>query len=125
MKFELENIFKNGIEDEWNEYVTEIANEYCICVDNKTTEFELWCYDDDLAQLFTDNGIGIGKVVDFEKEFNFDDNYEPLGIEYGDYLETVELHQNGKTYLCKTYCAYNGDSADYAFALFCMERRIE
>ena len=125
LKFELENIFKDGIEDEWDVYVNEVANEYCICVDNHTTEFELWCYDDDLAQLFTDFGIGIGRTVDFAKKFDFDADYQPLGLEYGDYIETTELKQNGNTYLCRVYCAHNGVGADYAFALFDIERKIE
>ena len=123
VKFELENIFKKGIENEWDEYVNEIANEYCICVDNRTTEFELWCYDCDLEELFTDYGIRVGKVINFEKEFNFDeDTYEPVGLDYNDYIETVELKQYGKTYLCRAYCAHNGVGADYAFALFDIEK---
>lgn len=120
MKFELENIFKYCLEEEWNSYVDEIIREYNICVDDKTTGLELWCYDDDLAELFTDFGIGIGKVVGFGKEFNFDKDYQPVGLTYGDYIETVELHQNGKTYECNAYCAHNGVGADYAFALFDM-----
>ena len=125
MKFELENIFKDGIEDEWDAYVDKIIDEYSICVDNRTTGLELWCYDDDLTQLFTDYGIGIGKVVDFAKQFDFDDDYQPVGLDYGDYIETVELHQNGNTYLCRAYCGYNGGSADYAFALFDIEKKGE
>ena len=126
MKFDLENIFTNGIEDEWDAYVSEIANEYCICVDNHTTEFELWCYDDDLAELFNDFGIGVGKVIDFGKLFAFDeDTYEPVGLNYGDYIETVELHQNGHIYECRVYCTFNGVGADYAFALFDMEKKGE
>ena len=125
MKFELENIFKDGIEEEWDEYVNKIIKEYNICVDNKTTHLELWCYDDDLAELFMDFGIGMGKVVGRENTFNFDENYQPFGLDYGDYIETVELHQNGKTYECHVYCAQNGVGADYAFALFDMERKTE
>ena len=125
MKFELENIFKDGIEDEWDEYVDKIIKEYNICVDDNTTDFELWCYDEDLAELFNGFGIGVGKVVGFEKEFNFDDDYQPAGLCYGDYIETVELHQNGHIYECRVYCAHNGVGADYAFALFDMEKKGE
>ena len=126
MKFELENIFKDGIEEEWDEYVDEIIDEYninAVKIDIDGHELEVWCYDDDLATLFDDFGIGIGKVVHFENKFDFDeDTYEPVGLDYDDYIETVELKQNGKTYLCKTYCAHNGVGADYAFALFDIER---
>ena len=122
MKFELENIFKDGIEDEWDVYVDRIIKKYNICVDNKTTELELWCYDDDCAELFNSFGIGVGKVVEFEKLFAFDDDYQPVGLNYGDYIETVELHQNGHTYFVPVYCAYNGTGADYAFALFEAEK---
>ena len=125
MKFELENIFKDGIEDEWDAYVDSIIDEYTINAVKITIddhEIEVWCYDEDLVELFTDFGIGIGKVINFSKKFDFDDDYEPVGLDYGDYIETVELHQNGKTYLARTYCAYNGVGADYAFALFDVEK---
>ena len=124
MKFNLENIFTDGIEDELDEYVNEIIEEYGICTyDVDDGDLEVWCYDDDLAELFDDFGIGIGKVVRSEKVFDYDeDTYEPVGLDYDDYIETVELHQNGKTYLCRAYCAYNGVGADYAFALFDIEK---
>ena len=125
MKFDLENIFKDGIEDEWDTYVNKIIKEYNICVDSKTTGLELWCYDEDLAELFNGFGIGVGKVVRFGTKFDFDEDYQPVGINYGDYLETVELHQNSHIYECKVYCAFNGVGADYAFALFDIERKIE
>ena len=123
MKFELENIFKDGIEEEWDKYVNEIIKEYTICTyDVDDGDLEVWCYDDDLATRFSDFGIGIGKTVHMAKQFNFNDDYEPVGLDYDDYIETVELHQNGNTYLCKTYCANNGCGADYAFALFDIEK---
>lgn len=123
MRFDLENIFTDRIE-EWDEYVNEVIDKYNICtyaVDDGN--LEVWCYDDDLATLFNDFGIGVGKVVHLGKRFDFDeDTYEPVGLDYNDYIETVELYQNGKTYLCKAYCAHNGVGADYAFALFDIER---
>jgi len=126
MEFILENIFTDGIEDEWDEYVDKVIDEYninAVKIDIDDHEIEVWCYDEDLAELFSDFGIGIGKVVDFAKEFNFDeDTYEPVGLDYNDYIETVELHQYGKTYLCRAYCAHNGVGADYAFALFDIEK---
>lgn len=126
MKFDLENIFKKEIEDEWDAFVDSIIDEYTINAVKITIDdhkIEVWCYDEDLAQLFNDSGIGIGKVTELNKVFNFNDDYEPVGIDYGDYIETVELHQNENTYLCRAYCAYNGVGADYAFALFDIEKR--
>ena len=125
MKFELENIFKDGIEEEWDAYVDGIIDEYTINltrVDVDDHEVEVWFYDSDLEMLFDDFGIEVGEVVHKEKTFDYDENYEPVGLDYEDYIETVELKQNGKTYLCKTYCAYNGCGADTAFALFDIER---
>lgn len=124
--FILENIFEDSIKEEWNEYIDSVIDEYTI---NATRikvddhEIEVWCYDDDLATLFDDFGINIGKVVHCENVFDYDeDTYEPVGLNYGDYIETVELHQYEKTYLCKAYCAHNGCGADYAFALFDIKR---
>lgn len=128
MKFELENIFKQGIENEWNEYVDKIIEEYNICVDNRIIDNhgkELWCYDEDLVLLFTEFGIGLGASSKVEKVFNFDEDYQPVGLTYGDYIETVELKQNGNTYLVPVYCADNGFGADYAFAIFEAEKVIK
>lgn len=125
MKFELENIFKQGIEDEWDEYVDSIIKEYNICVDTRIIDDhkkELWCYDEDLAELFNDFGIGLGMSSKVEKVFKFDEDYQPVGLDYGDYIETVELKQNENTYLVPVYCAYNGCGADYAFAIFEAEK---
>ena len=125
MKLNLEDILKYG-EDALDELLCDIVEEYNINADIVHVDGrneEVWCYDDDLTELFSDSGIGIGKVVHFENKFDFDeDTYEPVGLDYDDYIETVELHQNGNTYLCKAYCAHNGVGADYAFALFDIER---
>ena len=121
MKFDLINVFQCESEEQWNEYVDKIIDEYNINavkinVDGK--ELEVWFYDDDLSTLFTDFGIGVGITLDFKKKFAFDDDYQPVGLDYGDHIETVELHQNGNIFSCKAYCAHNGVGADYAFALF-------
>lgn len=128
MKFELENIFRKGIEDEWNTYVDAIIKDYninAVTMDIDGHEVELWCYDDDCAELFSDYSIGLGRTIDFAKKFDFDVDYQPVGLDYGDYIETTELKQNGNTYLCKVYCAHNGVGADYAFALFDIEKKGE
>lgn len=125
MEFNLSNIFTDGIEEEWDEYVDKIIEDYninAVKIDIDNHKVEVWCYDEDLAQLFNDFGIGIGKVVELNKVFDFDEDYQPVGLDYGDYIETVELKQNGNIYLVKAYCANNGCGADYAFALFDVEK---
>jgi hypothetical protein len=105
----------------WNQKLKKIIREYDICTDtteNEYGEIELWCYDNDLAKLFSDSGIGVGISSDVAKEFKYDGNFQPVGLRYGDYIETVELKQNGKTYLVPVYCAYNGIGADYGMAIF-------
>jgi hypothetical protein len=131
MNFDLERIFvlkTDEEEDKWNEFIDNLIKEYNLCTEIREIDghqMELWCYDDDLATLFYDFGIGVGNSFNVEKVFNFDDEYNPIGLDYGDYIETVELHQNGNTYLVHTYCAYNGCGADYAFAIFELEKKGE
>lgn len=132
MKFELKSMFGTVTDeefDEWDSHIDDLINEYRICVDTIESEdeyeIELWCYDDDLARLFSDSGIGIGKSFNVEKEFKVDNNYQPVGLDYGDYIETVELHQSEKTYLVPVYCAYKGAGAYYAFALFKAEKKLD
>ena len=128
MKFDLENIFKKHSDEEydkWKKLCDDLIEEYWICVDTIEIdghEIELWCYDDDLSALFTENGIGLGRSFNVEKVFNFDEDFQPVGLDYGDYIETVEFKQNGNTYFVPVYCADNGCGADYAFALFEAER---
>lgn len=130
MKLNFEDSFKHYSNEEfrkWDESINALIEEYNICTDIRETDntdyaMELWCYDDDLARLFTDNGIGVGKSFNVEKQFKVDDDYNPVGLEYGDYIESVELHQNDYVYLVPVYCAYNGCGADYAFALFEMTK---
>lgn len=124
MKLILEDMFTKQYYPafrKWNNKLKNIAKEYYICIDtteNEYGEIELWCYDDDLARLFHDSGIGLGNTSNVEKIYKYDGNFQPLGLHYGDYIETIELKQNGKTYLVPVYCAYNGIGADYGMAIF-------
>ena len=128
MRFELENILKRMSDKEyeqWNEFVESLICEYTICTDTIEIdghEIELWCYDSDLEDLFYDHGIEVGKALNVEKTFDYDEDFQPIGLDYGDYIETRELVQNGKTYLVPIYCAYNGSSCDYGFAIFKVEK---
>lgn len=78
----------------------------------------VWCWDDSVDTLLIDSGIKIGGRYNKEKEFNFDEDYEPVGLDYNDYIETVELIQNGISYFYPIYCAYNGCGAEDAIAIF-------
>ena len=127
MKFDLENIFKKYTDysDEeylkWYKFIAYLIGKYTLATDTIEVDgrtIKVWCYDDDLATLFDDNGIGVGRSFNVEKVFNYNEDYEPVGLDYGDYIETVELHQNGNTYLVPVYCAFNGCGCDYAFAIF-------
>ena len=124
ISFKLEN-FKNKDTDfvyEWNDYIDDLTSAFNINfnhINMGDKRIEVWCNDDDLENLFNTYQIEIGKVIHTSKEFKYDeDTYEPIGLSYGDFIETVELKQNGKTFLCDAYCAYNGCGAEYAFALF-------
>lgn len=91
----------------------QLANEYNLCFSNSH-----YCYDGDLEQLFDDSNINEKGCILKAKEFKYDeDTYEPIGSNYGDYLETVILEQDGKEYLCQAFVENNGCGADYAFAL--------
>ena len=122
MKFKLENIFKNEIEDKWDMYIDNLIEEYGLCVEHREIDghrVELWCYDADLEALFYDFNIDIGNQrYNIQKEFDYDDNYEPSGLNYGDYIETIELIQYGNIYYVPVYCAHNGYGADYGIAIF-------
>lgn len=126
MKFTLSNFIKtkdNAEFNEWNNYLDDIVWKYridTICsIKIGDSRIETWCLDGNLEQLFADFGIEVGKVIHAVKKFDYDEvTYEPIGLNYGDLIETVELHQNGETYLCDAYCVNNGCGAEYAFALF-------
>lgn len=78
----------------------------------------VWCWDGSLDTLLNDFGIKIGKRYNKEKVFDFNEDYEPVGLDYNDYIETVELIQNGISYFYPVYCAYNGVGAEDAIAIF-------
>ena len=114
MSFDLKNCFKKGDEDfefEWNEYLDELVHSYDINVDTfdifNDYEIEIWYYNNDLKKLFNDFGIEVGKVVYASKKSEYDE---------GDLIKIVELHQNGKTYLCDAYFVTNTET-EYALAL--------
>ena len=88
MKFDLENVFRNCSDeeyDEWDEFIDDLVEDYTLATDTIEIDdhtIELWCYDDDLATLFDDNGIGVGRSFNVEKVFNYNEDYEPVGLDY-------------------------------------------
>lgn len=129
MEFNLKDILEEDFEVEYEDELDDIIQEYAICGDTIETddgdEITVWCYDDSIDQLFDDYGIEIGKELNVEKVFDYDDDYNPVGLEYGDYIRTFELIQDDNIYLVKTYCCYNGCSADEGFAIFAIELKEE
>lgn len=96
--------------------INKIAYDYNIC--NNTDGRGMYAYDSDMEQLFKVSGIDHVESINVEKVFDFDrESYEPVGCEYGDYLETIVLEQNGERFLCKTFVIYNGCSCDVGLDL--------
>lgn len=81
-------------------------------------QLKVWCCDGDFGQLLIDSNIKVGNTYDREKEFDFDDDYQPIGLDYNDYIETLELIQDGESYYYPIFCAYNGTGAEDAIAIF-------
>ena len=103
------------------ESVVNLIDEYqinvCEVILEKGETIEVWCRDGDYENLLIDSDISVGKTYNRKKEFIFDDDYEPVGLDYNDYIETVELIQDGKSYYYPVYCAYNGCGAEDAIAI--------
>ena len=114
MKLILSNLTKDNTRELVQRYQ---INETSVTLEDNS-EILVWCWDGDLDTLFDDSDITVGKIFNREKEFNFDENYNPVGLEYNDYIETLELLQDGLFYYFPVYCAYNGVGAENAIAIF-------
>lgn len=95
------------------EIMEKLQAEYNLCGSDEG----YYCCDADMEEMLDDSNIALGERIDIKHDFDYDDNYEPIGFNYGDYLYTQELIQNGITYLCKVYGAYNGCGVDMGFDL--------
>lgn len=102
-KLNLENVNKN---------IRELSEEYNLCYNNNH-----YLFDGDLEDLFYDSKIKVGNVLYKAKDWEYDEDCYLTGCEDGDYLETIELIQNGKTYLCQAFSDCCGDGLDYMLAL--------
>lgn len=97
-----------------------LANEYNLCVNNNH-----YLYDGDLEDLFYDSKITVGKTLYKAKDWRYDEDSWLEGCKDGDYIETIELIQNGNTYHCQVFSDCCGDGLDYMLALLNVSREIE
>lgn len=109
------------LDDLNKEMVQAICDEYQINVCTVETEdgdeLEVWCWDSDLEELLDDSDIEVAGFVDEEKVFDYDDDYNPVGLDYGDYIRTAILIQDGEEYRVREYCVFNGVGAENALAI--------
>ena len=111
-------ILKDLIEENTKELCEERMINVCeVFLDDGETII-VWCCDGDFEDLLIDSNIQIANVHNKEKVFNYDDDYEPVGLDYNDYIETVELVQDGISYYFPIYCTYNGSGAEDAIAIY-------
>lgn len=94
------------------ENINRLTEEYGLCVNNNH-----YLFDGDMESLFNDSNIEVGKVLFKAKDWGYNEDGWLIGCEDGDYLETIELIQNNKTYLCQVFSDYCGDGLDYMLAL--------
>lgn len=92
--------------------IRQLIQEYNLIVNNNH-----YLMDGDLEQLFCDSNIKVGRTLYKAKDWEYDEDGYLIGCENGDYLETIELIQNGKTYLCQAFSDECGDGLDYMLAL--------
>ena len=105
--------------DNVRENIYELAEEYNLIVNNNH-----FLFDGDMENLFYDSGITVGDTLYKAKDWKYDEeDCWLIGCEDGDYLETLELIQNGKTYLCQVFSDCCGDGLDYMLALLNVARK--
>ena len=108
MKLNLENVNKN---------IDKLVEEYHICENNNH-----YLFDGDLEDLFYDSNIKVGDTILQAKDWSYYEDCGLTGCKDGDYLETIELFQNGNKYLCQVFSNCCGDGLDYMLALHNVER---
>lgn len=113
-KLNLKNITEEKTKEICKEYQINVCE---VFLDNDETII-VWCCDGDFESLLIDSNIEVGNPYNIEKTFDYDEDYEPVGLEYNDYIETRELIQDGVSYYFPVYCAYNGSGAEDAIAIY-------
>lgn len=100
------------------ENINQLVDRYNLCVANNH-----FLLDSDLEELFYNSNIKVGRTLHKEKDYRFSIGDGCLvGCEDGDYLETIELIQDGKSYLCKAFSDECGCGLDYTLALLNVSR---
>lgn len=94
------------------ENIGQLIEEYSLCVNNNH-----YLLDGDLEELLSLSNITIGQTLYKAKDWSYDEDGWLAGCSDGDYLETIELIQNDKTYLCQVFSCNCGDGLDYTLAL--------
>lgn len=94
------------------ENIDYLIDKYNLCVNHGH-----YLLDGDLEELLLLSNITIGQVLYKAKDWNYDEDGWLSGCQDGDYLETIELIQNEKIYLCQAFSCCCGDGLDYALAL--------
>ena len=104
MMLNLENV-KDNIE--------KLIEKYSLCCSNHH-----YLLDEDLEELFYNSGIKVGDTLFKAKNWNRNnDTGELIGCKENDYIETIELFQNEKRYLCQVFAEWTGCCLDYMLAL--------
>lgn len=95
------------------ENINQLVDRYNLCVANNH-----FLLDSDLEELFYNSNIKVGRTLYKEKDWKCDiEDGCLVGCEDGDYLETIELIQDGKIYLCKAFSDECGCGLDYTLEL--------
>ena len=95
-----------------NENLAQLAEDFNLCVNNNH-----YLFDGDLETLFSESNIVVGETIHKAKDWTYNEDGWLTGCKDGDYLETIELTQNGNTYLCQAFSDCCGDGLDYTLAL--------
>ena len=102
------------------ENIDKLADKYhigCVSSNRYSLNTNRYLLDGDLEDLFCDSDIEIGETIYKAKDWEYDEDGWLIGCEDGDYIETIELIQDGKTYLCQVFSDRCGDGLDYTLAL--------
>ena len=97
--------------------INQLIDDYNLCVNRKR-----FLLDGDLEELFESSNITIGDVTHKEKDWAYSESGWLIGCVDGDYLESIELVQNGIVYLCQAFSDRCGDGLDYTLSLFNLEK---
>lgn len=92
--------------------IEDLAAKYRLCCNNNH-----YLFDGDMEELFSNSNIEVGQTLYKAKDWKYDEDGWLIGCEDGDYLETIELIQKGKIYLCQAFSDFCGDGLEYMLAL--------